>query len=80
MREQIRLWFYSMLFMSVTLEDRAPYESVLVYEKVHDEEGRPMHKSHGNAIWFDEAVRRWARCDAVDLCRRERQTNLNRIP
>ncbi|MHB0912113.1 MAG: isoleucine--tRNA ligase [Armatimonadota bacterium] len=56
MREQIRLWFYSMLFMSVTLEGRAPYNSVLVYEKVHDEKGRPMHKSHGNAIWFDEAV------------------------
>ncbi len=56
MREQIRLWFYSMLFMSVTLEDKAPYKSALVYEKVHDEQGRPMHKSHGNAIWFDEAV------------------------
>lgn len=56
MREQIRLWFYSMLFMSVTLEGKAPYKSVLVYEKVHDEKGRPMHKSHGNAIWFDEAV------------------------
>ncbi len=56
MREQIRLWFYSMLFMSVTLEDRTPYKSALVYEKVHDEQGRPMHKSHGNAIWFDEAV------------------------
>lgn len=56
MREQIRLWFYSMLFMSVTLEDTTPYKSVLVYEKVHDESGKPMHKSHGNAIWFDDAV------------------------
>ncbi|HAH86194.1 MAG TPA: isoleucine--tRNA ligase [Armatimonadetes bacterium] len=56
MREQIRLWFYSMLFMSVTLTGRSPYKNVLVYEKVHDEKGRPMHKSHGNAIWFDEAV------------------------
>lgn len=56
MREQIRLWFYAMLFMSVTLVGRAPYKTVLVYEKVHDEHGRPMHKSHGNAIWFDEAV------------------------
>lgn len=56
MREQIRLWFYSMLFMSVALEGKAPYKSVLVYEKVHDEKGRPMHKSHGNAIWFDDAV------------------------
>jgi isoleucyl-tRNA synthetase len=56
MREQIRLWFYAQLFMAVTLTGRAPYKSVLVYEKVHDEKGRPMHKSHGNAIWFDEAV------------------------
>jgi len=56
MREQIRLWFYAMMFMSVTLTGKSPYKSVLVYEKVHDENGRPMHKSHGNAIWFDEAV------------------------
>ena len=55
-REQIRLWFYSMLFMSVVLEGRAPYERVLTYERVTDETGRPMHKSWGNAIWFDEAV------------------------
>ncbi|MFA5141353.1 MAG: isoleucine--tRNA ligase [Candidatus Woesearchaeota archaeon] len=56
MREQIRLWFYSLLFMSVTLQDKAPYKRVFAYEKVHDETGRPMHKSWGNAIWFDEAV------------------------
>ena len=56
MREQIRLWFYSLLFMSVTLENISPYKSVLAFEKVHDEIGRPMHKSWGNAIWFDEAV------------------------
>jgi len=58
MREQIRLWFYSMLFMSVTLEDRTPYLSVLAYEKLLDEQGRPMHRSLGNAIWFDEAAER----------------------
>jgi isoleucyl-tRNA synthetase len=40
----------------VTLEDTAPYEQVLTYEKVHDEKGRAMHKSWGNAIWFDEAA------------------------
>src|SRR4051794_2003901 len=56
MREQIRLWFYSMLFMSVVLEGRSPYRRVLTYEKVNDETGRPMHKSWGNAIWFDDAV------------------------
>lgn len=56
MREQIRLWFYSLLFMSVTLEDRAPYKAVFVFEKLQDEQGRPMHKSLGNAIWFDDAA------------------------
>ena len=56
MREQIRLWFYSMLFMSVVLDGRSPYRRVLTYEKVNDETGRPMHKSWGNAIWFDDAV------------------------
>ncbi|MPZ15081.1 MAG: isoleucine--tRNA ligase [Chloroflexi bacterium] len=58
MREQIRLWFYSMLFMSVTLEERSPYRHLLTYEKLLDETGRPMHKSLGNAIWFDEAAER----------------------
>jgi len=56
MREQIRLWFYSMLFMSVTLENRPPYRTVMTYEKMNDEEGRPMHRSAGNALWFDQAV------------------------
>jgi isoleucyl-tRNA synthetase len=56
MREQIRLWFYSMLFMSVVLVGKSPYRRVLCYEKVNDETGRPMHKSWGNAIWFDDAV------------------------
>lgn len=56
MREQIRLWFYSQLFMSVTLTGKAPYKQVVIYEKVHDKDGRPMHRSWGNAIWFDEAV------------------------
>lgn len=56
MREQIRLWLYAQLFMSVALVGRAPYRTVMVYEKVYDEKGRPMHKSAGNAIWFDDAV------------------------
>jgi isoleucyl-tRNA synthetase len=56
MREQIRLWFYSQLFMSVALVGQAPYKRVLGYEKLHDEHGRAMHKSWGNAIWFDDAI------------------------
>jgi isoleucyl-tRNA synthetase len=56
MHEQVRLWFYSTLFMSVVLEGRPPYEAVLAYGRVNDETGREMHKSWGNAIWFDDAV------------------------
>ena len=71
MREQIRLWFYSMLFMSVTLVGYSPYKRVFVNEKVNDEFGRPMHKSAGNSIPFDVAadkmgadVLRWIYCSA----------------
>ncbi|MCK4414248.1 MAG: isoleucine--tRNA ligase [Candidatus Eisenbacteria sp.] len=56
MREQVRLWFYAMMFMSVTLENRPPYKAVFSYEKLLDEHGEAMHRSKGNAIWFDEAV------------------------
>ncbi len=70
MREQIRLWFYSQCFMAVTLVGRQPYRSVLTYEKVYDENGRPMHKSWGNAIELNEAlermgadVARWLFCE-----------------
>ena len=74
MREQIRLWFYSMLFMGVVLDGRAPYRRVLTYEKVNDENGRPMHKSWGNAIWFEEAVETHGRRrHALDVRRPERR-------
>jgi isoleucyl-tRNA synthetase len=69
MREQIRLWFYAQLFMSVVLVDCAPYRKVLSYEKLLDETGREMHGSIGNAIDADEAfermgadVMRWMYC------------------
>ena len=58
MREQIRLWFYSISFMSVTLTGRSPYERVLTYEKLLDETGREMHRSWGNAIAVDDAFDR----------------------
>ena len=69
MREQIRLWFYSQLFMSVVLTGRAPYRQVLGYEKMLDETGREMHSSWGNTIDAPEAfarmgadVMRWQFC------------------
>jgi isoleucyl-tRNA synthetase len=58
MREQIRLWFYSISFMSVTLVGRSPYRSVLTYEKLLDETGREMHRSWGNSIEASEALQR----------------------
>ena len=69
MREQIRLWFYSQLFMSVALTGRAPFRKVLGYEKMLDETGREMHGSWGNQIDATEAfermgadVMRWQFC------------------
>jgi isoleucyl-tRNA synthetase len=69
MREQIRLWFYSQLFMSVALTGRAPFRQVLGYEKLLDERGREMHGSWGNMIDAEDAfarmgadVMRWQYC------------------
>jgi isoleucyl-tRNA synthetase len=69
MREQIRLWFYSMLFMSVTLTGRSPFKQVLGYEKMLDERGEEMHGSKGNMISAEDAfarmgadVMRWQYC------------------
>jgi isoleucyl-tRNA synthetase len=66
---QFRNWFYSMLAQSTALVDEAPYLTCLGYALLRDETGREMHKSWGNAIWFDEAaeimgvdVMRWLYC------------------
>src|SRR5581483_8282735 len=58
MREQIRLWFYSQLFMSVVLTGGAPFRRVLSYEKMLDETGREMHASWGNTIAAEDAFER----------------------
>ena len=58
MREQIRLWFYSQLFMSVVLTRQAPFRRVLGYEKMLDETGREMHGSWGNTIEATDAFER----------------------
>ncbi|MDD3679423.1 MAG: isoleucine--tRNA ligase [Candidatus Shapirobacteria bacterium] len=53
---QFRNWFYSMIAMATQLEDKQPFKTVLGHALVRDEKGEEMHKSKGNAIWFDEAV------------------------
>ena len=66
---QFRNWFYSLLAMSTILERRAPFKHVFTYGTLLAEDGRPMHKSWGNMIEFNEAadkmgvdVMRWLYC------------------
>jgi isoleucyl-tRNA synthetase len=53
---QFRNWFYSLLAMSAMLEEKAPFKNLLGHALVKAEDGRDMHKSWGNAIWFDDAA------------------------
>jgi len=53
--EQVRLWFYAMLFMSVVLEDRPPYERAMCHGTVLREDGGKFSKT-GYMIQFDEAA------------------------
>ncbi len=70
MREQIRLWFYSQLFMAVTLTGRSPYRQVLgVREDASTSAASEMHKSTGQHDRANEAfermgadVMRWQYC------------------
>jgi isoleucyl-tRNA synthetase len=55
---QFRNWFYSMLAMSTVLRREAPFRAIFGYATLFGEDGRPMHKSWGNAIEFDEAAER----------------------
>jgi isoleucyl-tRNA synthetase len=67
---QFRNWFYSMLTMSAAVEQKTPTKTVLGFATLVGEDGRPMHKSWGNAIEFNEAadsigadVMRWMFCN-----------------
>ena len=55
---QFRNWFYSMLAMSTVLRREQPFKTIFGYALLFGEDGRPMHKSWGNAIDFDEAAER----------------------
>ncbi|MBQ0017542.1 MAG: isoleucine--tRNA ligase [Clostridiales bacterium] len=56
MIEQIKLWFYSLLVMSVVLTGKAPYKKVVTYQYVKDENGEEFHKSGGNSLKCDEVA------------------------
>ena len=53
---QFRGWFYALLVMSTVLENREPFRTLLGHATIFDEHGEEMHKSKGNAIWFDDGA------------------------
>ena len=72
---QFRNWFYALLAMSTVMtldtefDAQPPFKTLFSYALLRDEHGEEMHKSKGNAIWFDEAaeqmgvdVMRWMYC------------------
>jgi isoleucyl-tRNA synthetase len=66
---QFRCWFYSLLTMSTVMTQQTPFRNCYTYGLLYAEDGRQMHKSWGNAIWFDDAaasigvdVMRWLYC------------------
>lgn len=63
---QCRGWFNALFWASAALTGKAPMKSVLGYETLKDEKGEEMHKSKGNAIWFDDAVEK-AGADPIRL-------------
>lgn len=66
---QFKNWFYALIAESTVLENKNPYKTVLGFGTLLGEDGRPMHKSWGNAIEFAEGadkigvdVMRWMFC------------------
>ncbi len=61
---QFRNWFYSLLALSTMMRydetddpnEKRPFKTLLGHRLVMDEQGQPMHKSDGTAIWFEEAA------------------------
>ena len=66
---QFRNWFYSMLTMGTVIDKSPSFLENFSYATLIAEDGRPMHKSWGNSIEFNEAadkmgvdVMRWLYC------------------
>ncbi len=53
---QFRNWFYAILAMSTVMENKPPIKTIMGHALVKDEQGDDMHKSAGNAIWFEDAA------------------------
>ncbi len=53
---QFKNWFYAMIAKSSALEDTNHFKQVLGFATLVGEDGRPMHKSWGNSIEFNEGA------------------------
>ena len=53
---QFRNWFYSLLAMATVVDSSPPFLENFGYATLLAEDGRPMHKSWGNSIEFNEAA------------------------
>lgn len=53
---QFKNWFYALIAMSTALENTNPFKTVLGFGTMLGEDGRPMHKSWGNYIEFNEGA------------------------
>ncbi len=53
---QFRNWFYALLTECTVMTGQAPMRTLFGYALLRDEHGEEMHKSKGNAIWFDDAA------------------------
>lgn len=53
---QFKNWFYSLIAMSTVINKENPFKNVLGYASLLAEDGRPMHKSWGNSIEFNEGA------------------------
>ncbi len=56
MVEQVRLWFYSLLFFAVALRDEPPYRVVQTFEPMLDETGGEFHKTGENVVLLEEVM------------------------
>ena len=53
---QFKNWFYSLIAMATVLENTHPFKTVLGFATLLGEDSRPMHKSWGNAVEFNEGA------------------------
>ena len=63
-QDQIRGWFYSLMFCSVGVFGKAPFKTISMPGWVLDEKGEKMSKSVGNVVFAKEALEEYG-ADAI---------------